>query len=163
TKPIVGVVRDKDTKQPLQGVTIRSLKLANNPTHHFSDSGEFARTTSDAQGRYRLMGMPKGEGNKVMVVPPDDLPYSRISVDVTDSLGLDPVTLDVELKRGIWIEGKIIDKVTGKALQRDDMGVEYIPTDGNPNLRDYPGFTGVWLHFGKVKQDGSYRVVGLPG
>ena len=34
-----------------------------------------------------------------------------------DSPGLDPVTVDFELKRGIWIEGKITDKVTGKPVQ----------------------------------------------
>ena len=31
TKPIVGVVRDKDTKKPLAGITIRSYRLANRP------------------------------------------------------------------------------------------------------------------------------------
>src|SRR5262249_22935744 len=66
-KPIVGVVRDKDTKKPLAGVTIRSLKVANNPTHFFSDHQEIVRTTTDARGRYRLTGMPKGKGNKVLV------------------------------------------------------------------------------------------------
>src|SRR5207249_486157 len=74
TKPIVGVVRDRDTKKPLAGVTIRTLKLANHPIFYM-DGQELVRTTTDAKGRYRLVGMPKGEGNKIMIKPPGDLPY----------------------------------------------------------------------------------------
>jgi hypothetical protein len=158
-RPIVGVVRDRDTKKPLAGVSVRSLKLATNPIHYL-DGQEIVWTATDDRGRYRLEGMPKGEGNKIKVVPPGDLPYLAVSVDVHDSPGLDPVTVDFELKRGIWIEGKITDKVTGKPLQGS---VEYIPLDTNPNRRDYPGFDGVLYHFGTVKEDGSYRVIALPG
>ncbi len=63
-------------------------------------------------------------------------------------------------KRGVWIEGKITDKVTGQPLQG---GVEYVPLYSNPNRLDYPGVYAVLFHFGTVKEDGSYRVVGLPG
>ena len=107
--------------------------------------------------------MPKGEGNKIVAVPGSDQPYlDRPRQDVPDSPGLDPVTVDFELKRGVWIEGKITDKVTGKPLQGN---VEYFALDSNPNLRDYPGFDGTIRPCSGVatKEDGSYRVVGLPG
>src|SRR5262249_54096346 len=39
TRPIVGVVRDKDTKQPLAGVSIGILKLANDPLHYLDNQG----------------------------------------------------------------------------------------------------------------------------
>src|SRR5205823_4421551 len=84
--------------------------------------------------------------------------------DVPGSPGLDPVTVDFELKRGVWIEGKITDKVTGKPVRG---AVEYFSLYSNPNLHDYPGFTGTFLIDLSVgvgtKEDGSYRVVGLPG
>src|SRR5262249_28799920 len=67
TKPIVGVVRDKDTKKPLAGITIKSYKLANSPAHGV----DFIQTTTDAHGRYRLTGMPKGTENKILFVPRD--------------------------------------------------------------------------------------------
>ncbi len=152
TKPIVGVVRDKDTKEPLAGVTIRSLNgLA---------SGTNVQTTTDAHGRYRLTGMPKGEDTRIGVIPPRDLPYVAVSSKVPDTNGLDPVTADLELKRGVWIEGKITDKATGKPLRAN---VEYFAQVDNPNLGDYPGFDAASLDLGEGKEDGSYRVVGLPG
>jgi len=55
--------------------------------------------------------MPKGKGNKIIAIPSHDVPYVVSAKDAPDSPGLDPVTVDVELRRGVWIEGKISDKV----------------------------------------------------
>jgi len=157
TKPIVGVVHDKDTKKPLGGITIRSYMLANRPMHIV----DIVQTTTDAEGRYRLTGMPKGKGNRIMAVPGSGQPYVVSAKDVPDSPGLDPVTVDVELKQGVLIEGKITDKVTGKPVQGN---VEYFALYGNPNLSDYDGFDGaITLDTVATKEDGSYRVAGLPG
>jgi RNA polymerase sigma factor (sigma-70 family) len=160
SRDIVGVVRDRSTKKPLGGVVIGSLKLANHPLHYPFDGQEIVRATTDAQGRYRLQGMPKGEGNKLKIVPPADLPYIAIRANVPNPAGLGPVTLDFELKRGVWIEGKITDKGTGKPVKG---GVEYFPLDSNPNRRDFPGADRLLRTFGTVKEDGSYRVIALPG
>jgi hypothetical protein len=155
TKPIVGVVRDKDTKEPLAGVTIRSEKLAHNPLH----GQHLVQSVTDAQGRYRLIGMPKGAGNKINVVPPSDLPYIAPVLDVPDSFGPDPVTVDVELKRAVWIEGTLTDKLTGKALRG---GLIYLVRDHNPNMKDYQGYYGGLPGVG-TNEDGTYRIIGLPG
>ena len=158
TKPVVGVVRDKHTRKPLAGVTIESNKLANDPV----PGRNIVQTTTDAEGRYRLTGLPKGEGNKIRLVPRDDQPYLSVHAIVPDTPGLDPVTVDFELTRGIWIEGGVTDKVTGKPVRGS---VDYFALENNPNVRDHPGFDGtippVWGH--ETKQDGSFRVVGLPG
>ena len=156
TRPVAGVVRDKDTKKPLAGVTIRSEKLAHNPLHGV----HIVQAVTDAHGRYRLTGLPRGAGNKIKVVPPSDMPYVAPVVDVPDGFGPDAVTVDVELKRAVWIEGKITDKVTGKPVRSHLM---YLVRDGNPNLRDYLGFWGGVPGIGTTKEDGTYRVIGLPG
>jgi RNA polymerase sigma factor (sigma-70 family) len=159
SKTIVGVVRDKDTRQPLEGVTILSNKVANNPFIGV----EIVRTKTDAHGCYTLTGMPKGVGNRIIAEPDHNQPYPRSGMEVPDSPGLSPVTVDFELKRGIWIEGKITDKITGKPVPGS---VEYLSMYTNPNLRDYPGFLGGFLtpfHLVKTKADGAYRVIGLPG
>ncbi len=159
TKPVVGVVRDKDTGKPLAGVTIESNKLANDRV----PGNNIVQTTTDAEGRYRLTGLPKGEGNTIRLVPGDGQPYLSVHALVPDSPGLDPVTVDFELKRGIWIEGKLTDKVTGKPVR--DGYVDYFAMAGNPNVRDHPGFDGtIPPSWGTAtKEDGSFRVVGLPG
>ncbi len=162
TKPIVGVVRDKDTKKPLAGTLVRSHVRKINPSYFRTLDTEVS-TTTDAEGRFRLTGLPKGEGYKILVVPTREQPYVPISQEVPDAPGLGPVTVDFELKRGVWIEGKVTDKVTGKPVR--GAGVEYLSMYSNPNLlRDYPGFVGsVNFHTVPVKEDGSYRVAGLPG
>jgi RNA polymerase sigma factor (sigma-70 family) len=161
TKPIVGVVRDIDTRKPLAGVTIRSLSLKISPGSY--RQFDLVRTTTDAQGRYRLTGMPKRDGNQIAAISDRDQPYVPTHKDIADSPGLDPMTADIELKRGVWIEGKITDKVTGQPLRGT---VEYFAMNGNPNLRDFPGFDGTFPFIDagvRTKEDGSYRVVGLPG
>ena len=71
------------------------------------------------------------------------------------------MTADIELKRGVWIEGTITDKVTGKPVQGQ---VEYFTRYSNPNLSDYDGFAGsIPFQLVATKEDGSYQVVGLPG
>ncbi|MFO0807823.1 MAG: sigma-70 family RNA polymerase sigma factor [Gemmataceae bacterium] len=155
TKPVVGVVRDKDTRKPLAGVTVQSFKLANYPIPDMP----IVRATTDADGRFRLVGLPKGRGNTVKLVPPDDVPYVATLADVPDTPGLAPVAVDLELKRGVWIEGTLTDKLTGKPLRG---AVAYLSLDENPHLRDYPGFVGMHINTAD-KDDGTYRVVGLPG
>src|SRR5262249_34964657 len=65
SRPVVGVLRDKDTKKPLAGFTIRGGRETGGV-----NSLDFIRTTTDGQGRYRITGLQKGERNTVIVVPP---------------------------------------------------------------------------------------------
>ncbi len=159
TRPVIGVVRDRDTGKPLAGVKIRSDSRA-------STSNQYRRldtevwTSTDAKGRYRLVGLAKGTGYMMVVVPAGDQPYVATRKPVPDSPGLDPVTVDVELKRGVWIEGKLTDKATGQPLQG---AVEYFSMYTNPNLRDYPGLDFANYNIVSSKADGTYRVAGLPG
>jgi RNA polymerase sigma factor (sigma-70 family) len=157
TKPITGVVRDRDTKRPLAGVTIKSYKLANNPVPGI----DLIETTSDEQGRYRLTGMPKGLDNKILLVPRGDQPYLTVHADVPGSPGFDPVTVDFDLKRGVWIEGKVTDGAKGRPL----LGrVRYLPVADNPHVREHPGYEDTFTEPGwNVGKDGRYRVLGMPG
>jgi hypothetical protein len=139
---------------PLTGITITSQRLANNPV----GGNAMIQTMTDAQGRYRLLGMPKGNGNAIRAVPGSDQPYLVAHRDVPDSPGLDPVTADFEIKRGIWIEGRLTDKVTGKPVVGE---MSYHAHPDNPNNKVY-GYvadaTPTTAH-----EDGSYRVAGMPG
>jgi RNA polymerase sigma factor (sigma-70 family) len=158
TKPVVGVVRDKGTGKPLAGVTVESNQLANDRT----PGNNIVWTMTDAEGRYRLTGLPTGAGNKVRLVPRGDQPYVSVHAVVPDTVGLDASTVDFELKRGVWIVGKLTDKVTGRPVRGS---VDYFALDANPNVKDHPGFVGtIPPHWGtRTKDDGSFRIVGLPG
>jgi len=161
TKPIVGVVRDQDTKKPLSGITIQSS--GQTLGQGISVEHDIVRTTTDSQGRYRLTGLPKGEGFSIVAFAGGDQPYGSAGKKVPDSPGLDPVTVDFELKRGIWIEGKIIDKATGKPLK---VPVEYFALESNADLHDFPGLPVPSLMDDRIlgaKEYGAYRVLGRPG
>jgi RNA polymerase sigma factor (sigma-70 family) len=157
TKPVIGVVRDRDTKKPLAGFTVQSEKLAHSPYH----GTHITQTVTDAEGRYQLTGLPKGAGNKINVVPPRDQPYVAPVIDVADSFGPGPVSVDVELKRAVWIEGRLTDKTTGKSLPGHH--IMYLVRDGNPNQKEYAEFWGGMPTAVTTKEDGSYRIIGLPG
>ncbi len=121
TRPITGVVRDKDTKKPIAGFTIRSHSFEAHPNEF--EMIDTVRTTTDAEGRYRLIGMPNDKRYRIVAVPPTDQPYVPSTRKVPHVRALfandtrwDAVTLDFELKRGVWITGKVTDKVTGQPI-----------------------------------------------
>jgi hypothetical protein len=122
-RSVVGVVRDKDTGKPLAGVTVETEV----------GSGEAVRTTTDKDGRYRLDGLTKVE-REIMAMT-DDMPYLPALRTVEDTPGLDAVTFDIALKRGVWIKGRVFDKATGKPHWAD---VEYHCFRSNPNVNEVP-------------------------
>jgi hypothetical protein len=89
-----------------------------------------------------------------------------VHAEVPDTLGFEPVTVDFKLKRGVWIEGKVTDKATGKPVPGQ---VEYFASMGNRNVKEHPGYSGTFTPAFDNRpalidrKDGSYRVVGLPG
>jgi len=160
--PIVGTVRDKQSGKPLPGVTIQAHKLADDPARSFV-AAYYVRTTSDAEGHYRLTGMPIGKGSELLAVPSRGRPYlmSKKTVDVT--VGNDSVRADFELKRGVLIRGRVTDAKTGAAVQ--DCTVDYYVFHNNPSYEEAPGFDGASKVVGPymTDQEGRYAVPGLPG
>src|SRR5262249_46753891 len=155
SKPIVGVVRDKDTGKPIPGVVLRSYKLAGN----LIEERIPFRAVSDQDGRYRITGMPPRSGNQLQIRPPDDQPYPLVMQEAGTSPALEPVTLDFELKRGVWVDVKVTDKVTGKPVR---CQFDYFVFDDNPHLKEVPGL----IHAPQnvlVAEDGTFRVAALPG
>jgi RNA polymerase sigma factor (sigma-70 family) len=157
TKPVVGVVRDKDTGKPLAGVTIMPNKITN-PWNISNYHQWLIRTTTDKDGRYRLVGLPKGEDNQLLATT-DDLPYLPVSRKVENTAGLDPVTVDFALKRGVWVKGRVTEKTTGKPLSG---GIGYFGYADNPHAKEIPSVFGGSLG-GSTRPDGSFRFVVVPG
>jgi RNA polymerase sigma factor (sigma-70 family) len=157
TKPVEGVVRDRDTGRPLAGVTVLPNRVTN-PFGIANYNMGIVRATTDKEGRYRLVGLPKGEGNQLLAEAPD-LPYLPVSRAVEDTPGLGPVTVDFALKRGVWVQGRVTEKGTGKPL---GGGVSYYCFRDNPHSKEVPAVFGGGLG-GPVRDDGTFRVVTVPG
>ncbi|MBI1914177.1 MAG: sigma-70 family RNA polymerase sigma factor [Planctomycetes bacterium] len=154
TRPVVGVVRDKDTGKPIAGATVQSMMLAGDNLY----GRTFIRTTTDRDGRYRLVGLPKGEGNLIRAVPAPGPAFAPVEKRVPNPPGLEVATVDFELKRGVWIKGRVLDKVTGKPVRGS---VEYFVFRDNPNLKDFPRI-GLNNH-NESDASGHFRFIGLPG
>ena len=158
-------MRDAKTNQPLAGVELVSDHFAGAIMHGIRD----LKTTTDGQGRFRLVGLPKGQGNALMSVPNDDQPYFMQEVAVPDPPGMAPVPVEIALHKGIWIEGKVTDKETGQPVA--GAWLHYLPFLDNTFAQATPGIRQErqWspeLRYQdryQTKADGTYRLVGLPG
>jgi protocatechuate 3,4-dioxygenase beta subunit len=156
TRPVAGVARDKDTGRPLAGVTVRARVVGVNPESLQRD----LHTTTDREGRYRLVGLPAKEGQRLHAVSPAGQPYLASALTAGAGTALEPVTLDFALKRGVVIRGRVTDKGTGRPVRAQ---VEYFAFLDNPNLREAPGFRGAGHVAAQTGADGSFALVGLPG
>ncbi len=159
---IEGTVRDARTKAPIPGVTVAVQTLAGTT----QDVEGLVSAVTGPDGGYRLAGLPKGEGHRLGLYPPIDRPYF-----ITDNLrtpkapGLGPVGLDIDLKPGIWITGRVTDARTGRPLQ---AAIHYFPYLANEHAEGYPNFhPGLSLFWTgnryRTDAEGNYRVVGIPG
>jgi RNA polymerase sigma factor (sigma-70 family) len=152
TKPVVGVVRDKATGKPLAGATVHTRTVSGMNGLH----DNLIRVTTDKDGKYRIVGLPKGQGNRI-IARAGDLPYLPVVEPVPDTPGLEPVTVDFALQRGVWVKGRVTDKATGKPVA---SGIEYFSLSDNPHLKNVRLDNTNWQG---TKDDGSFRTVVLPG
>jgi len=165
TRPIEGIVRDLETKEPIPGAIVTAASLSGS---RLMIDGQVS-TKTDARGRYRLIGLPKesGQGHELAVYPPLDRPYFMTRhIRVPARPGLDPVPFDFELKRAIWITGKVTDVRTGKPVS---ASLDYFPFLTNERAKDYPNFdpritasVGIKTRY-KTDREGRFRIPGLPG
>ncbi len=166
TRPIEGVVRDIETKQPIPGAIVTAHRLSGS---NFGIDG-LIRTETDAQGRYRLIGLPKegAVGHQLAVYPPIDRPYFVTDdIAVPASPGLEPVKFDIALRRATWATGTVKDVKTGKPVA--NVLIDYFPMLSNERAKDYPNFdpkisgsVAVKTHH-RTDREGRFRVTVLHG
>jgi hypothetical protein len=107
SKPIEGVVRLKGTGQPLAGVRVHGSA---------GESGEYVSAVTGNDGRFRLDGLPKVASYRVVGTPRPGEPYLQVSTTVTDTDGLKPIPVTIDLPKGVIVTGRLIDKSTGKPV-----------------------------------------------
>ncbi len=162
-RPIEGVVTDADTKAPIPGAIVAAMQLSGSI---MSIEG-LITATSDAEGRYRLIGMPKGDAHVLSVYPRLDQPYF-----VTDFLkvqagpGIAPVRFDIALHPGVFIDGRVTDAKSGQPVP---AVIHYYPYLANTHAQDFPNFRANSMSANwtgnryRTDVEGRFRVVGIPG
>ncbi len=119
-RTIRGTIRDRDTGEPITGARIMTWSEGSRPL------------TSDAQGRFQLASQPRGREN-FLTITVEDRPYIKLVKAIEGTAGRGPV--DVTLKRGVWIEGKVVNQATGKPVK---AVLTYYPFRDNPQVKDCP-------------------------
>jgi RNA polymerase sigma factor (sigma-70 family) len=153
TKPIRGVIRDRDTGKPLAGVVV----YGNREAHRGG-----IRAVTDAQGRYELVGLPKAKSYELSIFPAPAQPYLEVVRKVADSEGLKPLRMDVRLRRGIRVHLRVIDKITRKPVRG---AVRYSPLADNPFHSEDPRPASNWAsdELYMPDKDHCYNFVAYPG
>jgi hypothetical protein len=111
---ITGVVHDKATGQPIAGAVVRSEQPVRYPLY-------YNRTTTDQKGRFRLTGMPVnsrfGLHSSVVALPPEGQPYLALQRPLPRDKEGKLATFDFDLPPGVWLEGQVKDKATGRGVR----------------------------------------------
>ena len=164
SRAVMGTLTDATTGSPLSNVDVAVTRTAGN----IVGGRWLLATKTDSKGQFRIDGVPKGEGNDLMFRPANDQPYFMREIEVPNPDGMDSVVLDVELHRGIWIEGKVVDKQSSDPVA--GVRLHYLPLLTNKFTAGLPEFAGGSVDGVAGQQDryqtdanGNYRLVGLPG
>ncbi len=112
-----------------------------------------------------MTGMPLGKGNEVVLMPPEDQPYLPSWQRLPDLTVSQPLHVELVLKRGVWAQGKVTDKVTGQPVP---ASIRYGAAPDNPHLGEVPGLrqvptNGDGTTATETNDDGTYRIAVLPG
>ncbi len=118
--------------------------------------------TTDADGRYRIAGLPRGGETQLRFGLGGNnglLPQtSTVSTTADDS----QKTVDVELKRAIVLKGRVLDRSTGKGAPHAQFqllpltGNEFVEQPGNEGLRQMGTI-------GRADENANFEVVAFPG
>jgi 5-hydroxyisourate hydrolase-like protein (transthyretin family) len=170
SQPVEGTVVDADTGKPLADVEVKADRFAGSM---MSGLGHL-KTSTDKDGRFRLLGLPKSQPdakdsfrfNYLALRPNDDQPYLMRRIQVAVGQGLETIDMTIELHRGIWITGRVTNNVTGEPVSAVRM--HYLPYRSNkyaiatPEFDDNGNADGNQTRY-QTNENGEYRLVGLPG
>jgi RNA polymerase sigma factor (sigma-70 family) len=155
TKPVTGVVRDAKTGEPLAGVRVSGSATAAWWENHVT-------ATTDAQGRYRLAGLPKAPEFHLTLFAGENRPYLPAGTAVSDTPGLAPIAADFVMAKGVMVSGRVTERGTGKPVR---ASLRYLPLADNKFFANTPGkdiyrFASLG---DSTDAEGRFRLVALPG
>jgi beta-lactamase regulating signal transducer with metallopeptidase domain/protocatechuate 3,4-dioxygenase beta subunit len=155
---VEGTVRSLETGEPVVGALVTGLN------RRIGGSIRVLQTRTDRAGHFRLEGLPVDPGGDVAVYPKEP-PYLGTLIKLKDRPAAELIVLDMRLRHGIELHGKVTDKATGNPVRAI---VRYTPNADNPEIGRTPGYRelsedGSYATWVETKSDGSFRLPGLPG
>ncbi|APZ95867.1 M56 family metallopeptidase [Fuerstiella marisgermanici] len=156
SKPVVGRITDADTGEPISAVSI-----AAGASTTFTIGGKpWITTTTDADGRYRLEGLPVGDHQSIYIQPQSITAYVPAGARIQTKIDAAQIEKDIRLKKGIWVRGKTQDDRTGKPLSGS---VEYFADNGNELLKKFPQFRRAFSYERRSDSQGRFAIAVPPG
>jgi hypothetical protein len=151
-RELTGTICDLETGERLPG--IRLMTQMNG-----AESASLA--VSDAEGRYRLSGLPHSAAWPVSI-DPQGQPYFAVRRDVGVPPGNGPIALDLTLKRGVMLEGRITGRVSNLPVR---ARVGFFPLRPDPDLSgsDHRQAKGEYTSTTMTDYEGRFQLVVLPG
>lgn len=156
TQPVSGIVTDSATGKPMAGVQV----MGNPSGPHWSEN--HVSTKTDADGRYKLIGVAKADKVALFVYPGEDSPYLSYRTTAGGKPGLTEITADLKLVRGVRVNGKVVEKGSGRPIQ--NAAVRYEPLADNKLYADrgFDGRTESGMAY-TTDKEGKFTLAALPG
>ena len=162
-----GKLVDKQNGAPIQGFVVRG---GSNMLTGVYGVGISPQTTTDIDGKFQLTGLPDSANNEIMFYPPKDGKHPWLIQEFNDFDQFDmgaEINLDIEIDRGVWLKGQVID---GESKQGIAADLRYYPVRNNPQFRETSGFLrgfssdAFWFFdYYQTDRDGRFQIAVLPG
>jgi RNA polymerase sigma factor (sigma-70 family) len=146
-KPVRGIVRERGTGRPIANAHIGFFDIIG------------SSTTSDPDGRYTIFGLGK---RPQYGYEASAMPYFHIKryEGIADTPGLEPLTVDIELERGVAVRGRLLDRATGQPVRGH---LEYICYSTNPHAAEFTSLGSQKFQGWDTADDGTFEIVAAPG
>ena len=158
SRPVVGTVRDLDTGAPIAAVRVNGMAFEERSTAFYHE----VAATTDLQGQYRLSGLAQADRYRLFLFPGKGQPYPTATfVEAADRPGLEPATIDLKLKRGVLVRGRVSNKLTGKPIK--EVWVQSFASGDNVHAAKFPGLDTPYGPGDDTDAEGRFEVAALPG
>jgi serine/threonine protein kinase/protocatechuate 3,4-dioxygenase beta subunit len=147
--PIEGIVTDSDTNRPISNAIVRTFAL-----------GDFVHASTNEEGIYRLVGVPKNTKIALTVFTLSDAPYVPVGKEVDTSNADQALKVDFTMKQGLWAHGVVTDGTTNRPLT-GEISYFWMPDDPtSAQFADASEANTRWFYY--TDELGRFQVPVLP-
>ncbi|MGH7134211.1 MAG: hypothetical protein ACREHD_00640, partial [Pirellulales bacterium] len=149
-----GTVFTGPGRKPIAGANVSS---------HGRGNYNITSTQTDEAGRFELRGLRRSQNPRLQVRVPRGDKFLFRAVELEVPLGQTVINVDVEMKEGVVVEGRVFDKATGRGVT---SSIQFVPLPDNTFAKDpaYNSFLSrVRFAPTPTDADGHFRILTMPG